>query len=64
MNIEYKFVEKAIKDKNFISFFYQNIKYKKIKAIKLENKFLHTKEGIFDFIQLKKIQILKERYNV
>ncbi|MCJ8327914.1 MAG: hypothetical protein MJK08_12540 [Campylobacterales bacterium] len=64
MNIEYKFLEKAINDKNFISFFYENKKYTNIKASKLENYSLTTSNGIFDFNKMKKIKILKERFNV
>ena len=64
MNIQYKFLEKAISDKNFIAFFYENKKYTNIKASKLENYSLTTSNGIFDFNKMKKINILKERFNV
>lgn len=38
MNIEFRFLQKAIVDKNYISFTYENKNYKNIKALKLDEK--------------------------
>lgn len=62
MTIEYRFLQKAIEDKNYISFSYENKKYTNVKAINLTEKKLSTNQGIFDFDKLNKIKILKERY--
>ena len=35
MNIELRFLEKVIVDKNYVSFFYENKSIKKIKPLKL-----------------------------
>ncbi len=66
MNIELKFLEKAINDKNFISFVYEKKDYKKVKAIKLINKekkyFLQTTQSTFDYEKITKLKILKDRF--
>lgn len=63
MNIEYRFLQKAIEDKNFVSFSYENTNYKKIKPLKLdiENR-LSSDKGIFEFGKIKKLVVLKERF--
>jgi predicted DNA-binding transcriptional regulator YafY len=38
MNIELRFLQKAIADKNYISFSYENKSYKNIKPLKLDVK--------------------------
>lgn len=66
MNIELRFLQKAIEDKNYVSFFYENQNIKKIKSLKLTEKdnfyFLHTKDEVFEFKKIRKLQILKERF--
>lgn len=63
MNIELKFLQKAIVDKNYISFSYENKNYKNIKPLKLdENQKLHSDKGIFEFANIKKLVVLRERF--
>ena len=63
MNIEYRFLQKAIEDKNFVSFSYENTNYKKIKPLKLDNESrLTSDKGIFEFGKIKKLVVLKERF--
>jgi hypothetical protein len=66
MNIELKFLQKAIEDKNYVCFSFDGKSYKRIKALKLElinsEYILNTDLGKFDFNKLKKIKILKDRY--
>lgn len=63
MNIEFRFLQKAIQDKNYISFTYENKSFKSIKPLKLdiENK-LYSDKGLFEFEKITKIQILKTRF--
>ena len=66
MNIEFRFLQKAIEDKNFIGFLYQNIKYNEIKPLKLIIKediyYLHTQNEIYEFEKIKKLQISKKKF--
>ena len=66
MNIELRFLQKAIEDNNFISFYYENSQIKKVKPLKLTDNngilSLHTAKKIFLFSQITKLQILKERF--
>jgi len=66
MNIELRFLEKAIVDKNYVSFFYENKSIKKIKPLKLIVKddlySLHTSDKNFEYKKITKLQILKERF--
>ena len=63
MNIEFRFLQKAIQDKNYISFTYESNSYKNLKALKLddENR-LYTNNGIFEFEKIKRLQILKNKF--
>ena len=63
MNIELRFLQKAILDKNYISFNYENQSYKNVKPLKLdsENK-LFSDKGVFEFGKIKKLVVLKERF--
>ena len=63
MNVEFRFLQKAIADKNYISFTYENQSYKNIKPLKLddENR-LHSDKGIFEFEKMTKIQNLKNQF--
>ena len=66
MNIELRFLQKAIDDKNFVSFSYENKTYQKIKLTKLLQKeniyYLYCEEICFHYDLMKNITILKERY--
>lgn len=66
MNIELIFLQKAIKEKNYISFMYERKSYKKEKALKLDNKdninTLTTENGNFDFALVYKLQVLKDKF--
>jgi len=63
MNIEYKFLQKAINDKNYISFSYENKSYKNIKPLKLDNENrLYSEKGVFEFGKIKKLMILREKF--
>lgn len=63
MNIEYRFLQKAIVDKNYVCFSYENKSYKNVKPLKLddENR-LHSDKEFFEFGKIKKLVILKERF--
>jgi hypothetical protein len=66
MNIELRFLQKAIEDKNYVSFFHEGKSYKKVKPLKLElieNKYTFSANiGVFDFGTISKIKILKDRF--
>ena len=63
MNIEFRFLQKAIVDKNYISFTYENQSYKNVKPLKLdvENK-LFSDKGVFEFGKIRKMVVLRERF--
>ena len=63
MNIEFRFLQKAIADKNYISFSYENKNYKNIKPLKLdENNRLFGDKGVFEFAKIEKLVVLRERF--
>lgn len=63
MNIEFRFLQKAIVDKNYVSFSYENKSYKNIKPLKLDSENqLFSDKGVFEFGKIKKLVILKERF--
>ena len=63
MNIEYRFLQKAIVDKNYVSFSYENRNYKKVKPLKLDDETrLTSDKGVFEFEKIKKLVVLKERF--
>jgi hypothetical protein len=55
MDIQERFLEKAIKDKNYISFTYKGIKYDKMEASKITIK-------DFDLKLIKNLIILKNKF--
>ena len=59
MNIEFRFLQKAIVDKNYISFTYENQSYKNVKPWKrdVDNK-LFSDKGVFEFGKIRKIRKL------
>ena len=66
MNIELRFLQKAIEDKNFINFTYDNQKLNKIKPLELSDKegsyILKTHNDNYDFNKIKRLQISKEKF--
>ena len=64
MNIEHRFLQKAITDKNYISFSYENKSYKNVKPLKLdsENR-LFSDKGVFEFSKIGKLVVLRERFS-
>lgn len=62
MNIEFLFLRKAIKDKNYISFKHDNVHLKNVKASKITEETLYTNQGDYCLLKIKKVKILKERY--
>ena len=63
MNIEYRFLQKAIADKNYVCFSYKNKSYKNVKPLKLddENR-LFSDKGVFEFRKIRKLVVLRERF--
>lgn len=63
MNIEFRFLQKAIADKNYISFTYENQSYKNVKPLKLDSKNkLFSDKGVFEFGKIGKLVVWKERF--
>lgn len=63
MNIEFRFLQKAILDKNYISFNYENQSFKNVKPLKFDTKNrLFSDKGVFEFGKIKKLVILKEKF--
>ena len=67
MNIELRFLQKAIEDKNYISFTYNNEKQLNVMPLELRKEdsefILKTQKKVFIFSQIKKLKILKERFS-
>lgn len=62
MNIELRFIQKAIEDKNFVCFTYENKRYNNIAVLKLdENNQLISYKGIFEFEKISQLVVLKEK---
>ncbi|MDD3007257.1 MAG: hypothetical protein RBR70_02915 [Arcobacter sp.] len=63
MNIEYRFLQKAIADKNYVCFSYENKNYKNVKPLKLDDeKKFHSDKGVFEFGKIRKLVVLRERF--
>lgn len=62
MNIELRFLKKAIEDKNYISFKYEEKAFKGVKPLKIENDILTTDVGKFNFSRVSKFMVLKDRF--
>ena len=63
MNIEFRFLQKAIQDKNYISFNYENKSFRSIKPLKVDDKkILHSDKGVFEFEKIRNLQILKDKF--
>ncbi len=63
MNIEFRFLQKAILDKNYICFTYENQSFKKVKPLKLDvdNK-LFSDKGVFEFGKIVKLVVLRDKF--
>lgn len=63
MNIEFRFLQKAILDKNYICFTYKNKSFKNVKPLKIdENNKLFSDKGVFEFAKIEKLVVLRERF--
>lgn len=63
MNIEFRFLQKAIVDKNYVCFTYENKNYKNIKPLKIdENHKLFSDKGVFEFEKIGKLVVLKDKF--
>ncbi len=62
MNIEYMFLQKAVKNRNYIEFLYLQKEYKNIKAIEINSEFIKSKKKEFKIKDIKKLTIKKERF--
>lgn len=62
MNIEQRFLQKAIEDKNFVSFSYEGKNYKKVKPFGISTEKLKCDAREFDINKVKKIVVLKEKF--
>ncbi|MFA7090591.1 MAG: hypothetical protein WC149_01925 [Arcobacteraceae bacterium] len=64
MNIEFRFLQKAIVDKNYINFTYEDKSYKNIAVLKLdETNRLISNKGIFEFEKISKLVVLKHKFS-
>jgi len=66
MNIELRFLQKAIEDKNYISFSYDKENIRKVTPFELLAKeeiyYLKIPNRVLEFKKITKLQILKERF--
>lgn len=60
--IESRFLQKAIEDKNFVNFSYENENYKKVKPLKMVDDKIICDVGSFEISKLKKLTVLRERF--
>ncbi len=63
MNIEFRFLQKAIADKNYINFTYENQNFKNLKPLKLdEQNRVHCDKGVFEFGKIGKLVVLRGKF--
>lgn len=62
MNIEQRFLLKAMEDRNFVCFMYETKSFKNVKVLKFENNLVYTENGNFEIEKIKTIVILKDRF--
>ena len=63
MNIEFRFLQKAILDKNYICFTYEDKSYKNVKPLKLdEQNRVFSDKGVFEFGKIGKLVVLREKF--
>ena len=64
MKIEFRFLQKAIVDKNYISFTYEGKSYRDVKALKMdEQNIVHCDKGVFEFGKIRKLVVLKNKFS-
>jgi len=62
MNIEIRFLQKAIVEKNYINFMYEGTNFKNEKPLRFEKEVLHTSTGEYPYSKISKLTILKNRF--
>jgi len=62
MNIEFKFLQKAIEDRNLISFSYEGKSYKEVRPLIMSDEKITCNVGNFEIGKIKKLTVLKERF--
>ena len=63
MNIEFRFLQKAILDKNYICFTYEDKSYKNVKPLKVDEQHrVHCDKGVFEFGKIGKLVVLREKF--
>jgi len=62
MTIEQRFLQKAVEDKNYVSFSHESKSYKKVKPLKIKENMLHSDSGKFEIGKLSRVQVLKDRF--
>lgn len=66
MNIELRFIQKAIEDKNYLGFEYHKQYCHKVKPLTFKEQnhtlYLVTQQGEFELKEIKKLTVLKERF--
>ncbi|AXH13567.1 hypothetical protein [Halarcobacter bivalviorum] len=62
MTIEQRFLQKAVEDKNYVSFSYEGKSYKKVKPLKIEENILHSDSRKFELGKLSRVQVLRDRF--
>ncbi|RXJ79880.1 hypothetical protein [Arcobacter sp. F2176] len=62
MNIEQRFLLKAMEDNNFVCFMYEQESFKSVKILKFENGLIYTDSGNFEIEKIKKVVVLKDRF--
>lgn len=62
MNIEQRFLQKAIEDRNLISFTYEGKSYKGVRPLIMSDKKITCNVGDFEISKIKKLTVLKEKF--
>lgn len=62
MTIEQRFLQKAVEDKNYVSFSHEGKSYKRVKPLKIEGNILHSDSGKFELGKLSRVQVLKIKF--
>jgi hypothetical protein len=62
MSIEKRFLQKAIEDRNLISFTYEGESYKSVRPLIMSDEKITCNVGNFEIGKIKKLIVLKERF--
>lgn len=62
LNIEQRFLLKAMEDRNFVCFNYEDKSFKDVKVLKFEDGLIYTDNGNFELEKVMKVVILKDRF--